>query len=104
MERESGGVNSVTKKKDSKNKPRKPANSFLLFHIENFAKIKASNPDMTDHGVRVKVGSIWRESLDPERKAEYERRSKVHWDKYLKEMAAYQGKDSKDKPRRDPIQ
>ena len=100
VERESGGVTKGSKNKprtvksDSKDRPRKPPSPFIVFFKENNAQIKASNPDMTGAELRAKAGSIWRESLDPERKAEYKRRNKVQWEEYFKEVAAYEEKAS----------
>lgn len=72
---------------DSPKIPRKPIGSYLLFFKENREQILASNPDMDIGGIHKVVSQIWRESVDPETKAEYTRRYKersgVQFDIYL---------------------
>ena len=49
----------------------------------------ASNPDMDRGEVHKKASQIWRESLDPDRKADYTRRYQEAMKEYRKAMAAY---------------
>ena len=77
---------------DSPKIPRQPMSAFLLFFKDIKEEIKASNHTGSIHE---KASQIWRETLDPDRKAEYIRRYKESMKEYRKEMAAYKdGLDS----------
>ena len=77
---------------DSPKMPRRPMSAFLLFFKDIKEEIKASNHTGSIHE---KASQIWRETLDPDRKAEYIRRYKESMKEYRKEMAAYKdGLDS----------
>ena len=85
---------------DSNKKPFKPTCPSRLFFSEKKSEIWTSNPSLTYQEVRKKAGQIWRESLDPEEKAEYITRSKIALEEYQKKNAAYEASLDPDTPKR----
>lgn len=61
----------AAKKPPAEDKPKKGANSFLLWSKENRADVKAENPGMTGREVTKELGRIWNEEVDDEVKAEW---------------------------------
>ena len=65
----------AVKKPPAEDKPKKGANSFLLWSKENRADVKAENPEMTGREVTKELGRIWKEEVDEDVKAEWKARA-----------------------------
>ena len=68
---------------------KKPLNPYLLFFTENKSDIWARNPNLNFEEISKKAAQIWRESLDPEKKDEYIKRSKVATEEFHKKKASH---------------
>ena len=62
-------------KAPAEEKPKKGANSFLLWSKENRAEVKADNPEMTGREVTKELGRIWKEEVEEDVKAEWKARA-----------------------------
>jgi len=62
-------------KAPAEDKPKKGANSFLLWSKANRADVKEQNPEMTGREVTKELGRMWKEDIDEEVKAEWKARA-----------------------------
>ena len=79
---------SKRKKKRDPNEPQKPVSAYALFFRDSQASIKAANPNAAFGDVSKIVASMW-DSLDPDSKAAYKKRTENAKKEYLKKLAAY---------------
>ena len=70
------------------NEPQKPVSAYALFFRDTQAQIKSRSPAATFGEVSKMVASLW-DSLDPDSKANYKRRTETAKKEYLKRLAAY---------------
>jgi hypothetical protein len=70
------------------NEPQKPVSAYALFFRDMQAGIKVRNPNSSFGEVSKHVASMW-ESLDPDHKSIYKRRTETAKKEYLKRLAAY---------------
>ncbi|XP_062621491.1 TOX high mobility group box family member 4-B-like isoform X2 [Saccostrea cucullata] len=76
------------KKKKDPNEPQKPVSAYALFFRDTQAAIKGGNPSASFGEVSKIVASMW-DSLEPERKNLYKKRTELAKKEYLKQLAAY---------------
>lgn len=76
------------KKKKDPNEPQKPVSAYALFFRDTQAAIKGQNPNATFGEVSKIVASMW-DSLDPEHKSNYKKKTENAKKEYLKQLAAY---------------
>ncbi|CAH1780291.1 unnamed protein product [Owenia fusiformis] len=76
------------RKKKDPNEPQKPVSAYALFFRDTQAAIKGSNPNANFGEISKIVASMW-DSLDPEQKGAYKKRTEVAKKDYLKQLAAY---------------
>lgn len=76
------------KKKRDPNEPSKPVSAYALFFRDSQAAIKGRNPNSTFGDVSKMVASLW-DSLDPDSKAMYKKRTEMAKKDYLRQLAAY---------------
>ena len=70
------------------NEPQKPVSAYALFFRDTQAQIKSRSPAATFGEVSKMVAALW-DSLDPDSKANYKRRTETAKKEYLKRLAAY---------------
>ena len=70
------------------NEPQKPVSAYALFFRDTQAQIKSRSPAATFGEVSKMVAALW-DSLDPDSKAAYKRRTETAKKEYLKRLAAY---------------
>ncbi|KAI1282033.1 TOX high mobility group box family member 3 [Halotydeus destructor] len=76
------------KKRRDPNEPQKPVSAYALFFRDTQATIKSSNPNAAFGEVSKIVASMW-DTLDPEAKFNYKKRTEQTKKEYLKALAAY---------------
>ncbi|XP_048762477.2 thymocyte selection-associated high mobility group box protein TOX-like isoform X2 [Ostrea edulis] len=76
------------KKKKDPNEPQKPVSAYALFFRDTQAAIKGQNPSASFGEVSKIVASMW-DSLDPETKNVYKKKTEMAKKEYLKQLAAY---------------
>jgi hypothetical protein len=79
---------SKRKKKRDPDEPQKPVSAYALFFRDSQASIKQANPNAAFGDVSKIVASMW-DSLDPDAKAAYKKRTENAKKEYLKKLAAY---------------
>jgi len=79
---------SKRRKKRDPNEPQKPVSAYALFFRDTQANIKSRHPNANFGEVSKIVAATW-DSLDPENKAAYKRRTEVAKKEYLRALAAY---------------
>ena len=70
------------------NEPQKPVSAYALFFRDTQAQIKSRSPAATFGEVSKMVAGLW-DSLDPDSKSNYKRRTETAKKEYLKRLAAY---------------
>ena len=78
----------VGKKRRDPNEPQKPVSAYALFFRDTQATIKGSQPNASFGEVSKIVASMW-DSLDPESKANYKKRTEQAKKEYMKALAQY---------------
>ncbi|XP_074645488.1 uncharacterized protein LOC141901861 isoform X3 [Tubulanus polymorphus] len=93
------------KKKKDPNEPQKPVSAYALFFRDTQAAIKGQNPNATFGEVSKIVASMW-DSLAPDSKENYKRRTETAKKEYLQKLAAYRQSplDVLEKPAAKPVQ
>ncbi|XP_064640647.1 TOX high mobility group box family member 3-like isoform X3 [Lineus longissimus] len=76
------------KKKKDPNEPQKPVSAYALFFRDTQAAIKGQNPNASFGEVSKIVASMW-DSLDPDTKTRYKKKTEMAKKEYLKQLAAY---------------
>lgn len=76
------------KKKKDPNEPQKPVSAYALFFRDTQAAIKGGNPSASFGEVSKIVASMW-DSLDPDTKNVYKKKTELAKKEYLKQLAAY---------------
>ena len=79
---------SKRKKKRDPNEPSKPVSAYALFFRDSQASIKVAHPNAAFGDVSKIVASLW-DSLDPDSKAAYKKRTENAKKEYLKKLASY---------------
>lgn len=78
----------AAKKRRDPNEPQKPVSAYALFFRDTQATIKGSQPNASFGEVSKIVASMW-DSLDPDSKAHYKKRTEQAKKEYLKALASY---------------
>ncbi|XP_078337426.1 TOX high mobility group box family member 4-like isoform X2 [Crassostrea virginica] len=76
------------KKKKDPNEPQKPVSAYALFFRDTQAAIKGQNPSASFGEVSKIVASMW-DSLEPDTKNVYKKKTELAKKEYLKQLAAY---------------
>ncbi|XP_055346713.1 uncharacterized protein LOC129594143 isoform X2 [Paramacrobiotus metropolitanus] len=76
------------RRKRDPNEPTKPVSAYALFFRDKQATIKGSKPDASFGEVSKIVASLW-DSLDPEKKSMYKKRTEEAKKDYLQQLAIY---------------
>jgi hypothetical protein len=79
---------SKRRKKRDPNEPQKPVSAYALFFRDTQASIKMRNPAANFGEVSKIVAATW-DSLDPESKGVYKKRTEMAKKEYLRALAAY---------------
>jgi hypothetical protein len=79
---------SKRRKKRDPNEPQKPVSAYALFFRDTQASIKMRNPSANFGEVSKIVAATW-DSLDPESKGTYKKRTEMAKKEYLRALAAY---------------
>jgi HMG (high mobility group) box len=79
---------SKRRKKRDPNEPQKPVSAYALFFRDTQASIKMRNPAANFGEVSKIVAATW-DSLDPESKGIYKKRTEMAKKEYLRALAAY---------------
>jgi len=79
---------SKRRKKRDPNEPQKPVSAYALFFRDTQANIKIRNPTANFGEVSKIVAATW-DSLDPDAKAAYKKRTEMAKKEYLRALAAY---------------
>ena len=79
---------SKRRKKRDPNEPQKPVSAYALFFRDTQASIKMRNPNANFGEVSKIVAATW-DSLDPDSKAAYKKRTEMAKKEYLRALAAY---------------
>lgn len=86
------------KKKKSPNAPVKYSSAYILFGNDERVKIKAETPDKTAQEIFKECGARWKllKTNNKKKVEEYEKRSELDRERYLKEVENYKEEDSSD--------
>lgn len=79
---------SKRRKKRDPNEPQKPVSAYALFFRDTQASIKLRHPNANFGEVSKIVASTW-DSLDPEAKGQYKKKTEMAKKEYLRALAAY---------------
>ena len=79
---------SKRRKKRDPNEPQKPVSAYALFFRDTQASIKLRNPAANFGEVSKIVAATW-DSLDPDSKGVYKKRTEMAKKEYLRALAAY---------------
>jgi len=106
LESVSEKMEEIAKTKEKKEKkdpdaPKAAVNSFILFCRDNREDIKNENPEMKATEITKKLGEMWKD-LDDEDKKEYQEKANEDKKRYAKEIEDYEPKEGFKNPKKSP--
>lgn len=94
--KETEKTSKTTKKEKDPNAPKKPTTAFFAFSGEKRAEVKAENPELKPNEIASKLGAMWKEMSEDEKKPYNDMVAKDK-KRYEEEMKSYGGSDKSSK-------